>query len=194
MNITKESLLIFLKRYGNKIEHFKLDARKPFPGQQPNNEDIFLFLEQCPNLKKLIINNYELNQEDAKRLANNYSFTKLKTLDLSANNIKDEGAIAIGNSPNLKNIKILNLDFNNMGLKSSEGIKAIATNLTNLISLSLRGNKFTANQILEVDESLERLKALDLTENNIFRKDLHLIAYRPLYRKIRFLKIVPEWE
>lgn len=188
LKLTNDNLLLFLQRHGSKLEYFELDALKQLRGEKPTIEDIFLFLEHCPNLKNLTIRNYELSHIDAKRLANNYPLTKLETLNLWGNNLKDDGAIAIANSPHLKNLKKLDLGGNKIGRFNSEGIKAIAANLRNLETLNLDANEVTGDQILEVDfSSLEKLKELSLCYTDISPEDAQRIKAEPHFKNLKVI-------
>ncbi|MCA7010610.1 leucine-rich repeat domain-containing protein [Wolbachia endosymbiont of Tribolium confusum] len=98
-----------------------------------NISELVSFLQSNLSITKLSLKRCYIRDEGAEALANG-NLANLTQLDLSFNEIGDEGVKALAN---LKNLTQLNLDYNKIG---DEGAKALA-NLKNLTQLNLDYNK-----------------------------------------------------
>ncbi len=116
-----------------------------------------------------------IGPKGAKALADG-SLTNLVKLNLSRNNISDEGIEALAKSGNVKNLTNLDLSDNNIG---PEGAKALADgSLTNLVELDLSENNISDEGIeaLAKGESLKNLTSLHLNCNSIGNKGAKALA------------------
>ncbi len=110
-----------------------------------------------------------IGDEGAKAIAT--SLPSLTSLNLANNNIGGDGAKAIAMS--LPSLTSLNLDLNKIG---NEGAKAIAASLPGLTSLNLDLNNIDDEGAKAIAASLPGLTSLDLTSNNIGAESAKAIA------------------
>lgn len=96
------------------------------------------------------------------------NISNIRRLDLTGNQIKDEGAKLVAQAEPLANLESLDLTANFIG---SEGMRALANSpvLARLTSLNMTGNKCDAEgaQALIHSNLSKRLRSLDLSHNPI---------------------------
>lgn len=105
--------------------------------------DFILALKFLPNLTQLNFSHNQITGEKLRPLAKSTSKKNLKILDISHNQINDEGANLISMLPNLK---ILNMSNNNI---CDNGVSEII-DLKNLMTLTIFNNKVTAHGIVRL--------------------------------------------
>jgi internalin A len=111
-------------------------------------------------LTTLNLSGNQIGNEGAQSIAKN--LTNLTTLDLSSNQIGDQGAQSI--AENLPNLTTLNLWGNQIG---DQGAESVAENLTHLTTLQLGSNHIGVEGAQSIAKNLPNLTTLDLSSNQI---------------------------
>jgi internalin A len=182
-----------LKQYSEffKLIHLKiLNLSRNFI----RSNDIELIGKSFPNLKKLIINESDLSDDEA--LSISLYFRNLDSLEIGGNHISEKGVTIIVTklkqlrhlelyntrihsqaiesiSQNLKNLETLGLEKNNIG---DIGAIKISETLSKLTTLNLAFNGITDNAVQLITSELTNLRVLNLCGNSISNKGAGLIA------------------
>ena len=119
-------------------------------------------IDYWPQRWKVAAHVFKLSAIETGLVGKLQSLTGLTSLDLSDNQIGDQGAKAIAAS--LTGLTSLNLTHNRIG---TSGAKAIAASLTGLTSLSLESNDIGPEAAESIAANLVRLTSLDLRSTEI---------------------------
>ena len=136
-------------------------------------ESLVQDLGHCPNLTQVDLRYNDIDDEGSKIITKLFKSHKIVSLNLSCNNIGDEGVISIANAlSHNPNLTFFDLSTNNFG---NEGIIKIGNALSqcpNLTNLNLSYNKFGDEGATNIANALyisqySKLTHLDLSNNNI---------------------------
>ena len=128
------------------------------------------------NLQRLDLSGNDIGEEGGKAIGNNITWANLEELILISTEIGDETAKAIANNQKFQKLKKLQLAFNKIG---DIGAEAIGKNeiWMSLEILDLRQNKIKAEGALAIGANniWKKLVTLDLSSNQI--SDKHILIF-----------------
>lgn len=141
-----------------------------------------------PLARALDLSRRELSDDDVHDLAECQAASSLARLSLAGNGLGDSAAALVAASPHLRGLTALDFSHNRL---TSDGATAIATSphLARIEELSLAANGLGTRGTAAIAESGLRLRALDLSDNDVRAEGAALIAGSPALGSLAVLRL-----
>ena len=151
---------------------------------------VFFSSPSFQHITKLDLSNNELGDEGAKTLASSPHLKNLTTLQLWDNQIGAQGAQALAHAAHLQRLTRLDLSLNEIGAQGAQAL-ARSTPLKNLTGLDLSVNTIgdEGAQALARSLQLHKLTSLHLSYNDIGPQGAKALASSPHLKRLTSLEL-----
>jgi hypothetical protein len=182
LGLQDETLNPFIEKHKELIEHLNVEGLPKYKA--------VAFALFCPNLIRLILARYSIHLQSLQKILNRAKPNQLKHLDLSFNNIEDDGVRALAESPNLRNLEYLNLTCCFILVDGARALAA-SKNFELVLHLNLSNNniKDDGARALAASKNFKLLQSLNLSANHIGVDGARALAESENFKRVQHLDL-----